>query len=47
MRGGYSYELTLLNRLFMGRLFLEPIAFVMERKMLLGLKERTENARQF
>lgn len=35
---------SLQNRLFM-RLFLEPGAFLMERKMLLGIKERAETPR--
>jgi hypothetical protein len=33
---------SLLNSIFY-RVFLEPIAFLMERKMLLGIKERAEN----
>lgn len=37
-RGHYSFKPTILNRLLMGKLFLEPISFVMERKMLLEIK---------
>jgi hypothetical protein len=37
-----DYAPTLMNRLWMGPLFIEPISFVMERKMLLGIKQRAE-----
>jgi hypothetical protein len=40
-RNDYSPELG--NKLWMGPLLIEPISFVMERKMLLSLKERAEN----
>lgn len=39
-RNDYSPELV--NKLSMGTLLVEPISFVMERKMLLGIKERAE-----
>jgi hypothetical protein len=39
-RSDYSPELA--NKLWMGPLLVEPISFVMERKMLLGIKERAE-----
>ncbi len=39
-RNDYSPELA--NRLWMGPLFVEPVSFVMERKMLLGIKDRAE-----
>jgi hypothetical protein len=39
-RNDYSPELT--NKLWMGPLFVEPMGFVMERKMLLGIKVRAE-----
>lgn len=40
-RNDYSPELS--NKLWMGPLLVEPISFVMDRKMLLGIKERAEN----
>ncbi len=39
-RNDYSPELA--NKLWMGPLLVEPMSFVMERKMLLGIKERAE-----
>jgi hypothetical protein len=39
-RNDYSPEIA--NKLLMGPLLIEPISFVMERKMLLSLKERAE-----
>lgn len=39
-RNDYSPEIA--NKLWMGPLLVEPISFVMERKMLLSLKERAE-----
>ncbi len=39
-RNDYSPELA--NKLWMGPLLIEPMSFVMERKMLLGIKERAE-----
>jgi hypothetical protein len=42
VRGRYDYSPGLANRIFFGRLPLEPIMFVMSRKMLLGLKKRAE-----
>lgn len=39
-RNDYSPEFA--NKVFMGPLLVEPISFVMERKMLLSLKERAE-----
>jgi hypothetical protein len=39
-RNDYSPELS--NKLWMGPLIVEPISFVMERKMMLGIKERAE-----
>ena len=44
-RGLYAYESSLLNNIFMGRFFLEPISFVMERKMLLTIKRLVESNR--
>ncbi len=41
-RGLYAYEPSLLNNIFMGRFFLEPISFVMERKMMLTIKKLAE-----
>jgi hypothetical protein len=41
------YTPTLLNKLAWGPLLMEPIGFVMERRMLLGIKQRAEaQARQ-
>lgn len=40
-RWGADYAPNLFNRLFY-RIFLEPGAFLMERRMLLGIKERAE-----
>ncbi len=45
-RGLYAYEPSLLNKIFMGRFFLEPISFVMERKMLLTIKRLAESNRE-
>lgn len=42
-RGLYAYESSLFNNIFMGRFFLEPISFVMERKMLLTIKRLAES----
>jgi len=42
VRGHYAYRPTWLNRAFMGPGLLEPISFVMERKMLLTLKHLAE-----
>jgi len=39
-RNDYSPEAA--NKLWMGPLVVEPISFVMERKMMLGIKERAE-----
>ncbi len=45
-RGLYAYEPSLINNIFMGRFFLEPISFVMERKMLLTIKRLAESNRE-
>jgi hypothetical protein len=37
-----GYPLTVANRLGYGQLFVEPITFVMSRKMALGIKARAE-----
>ncbi len=37
-----DYKQTLANKLGYGPTFIEPISFVMDRKMLLGIKERVE-----
>jgi hypothetical protein len=42
-RNDYSPDLS--NRLWMGPLLIEPISFVMERKMLLGIRECAEAGR--
>jgi len=42
-RALYAYESSLINNIFMGRFFLEPISFVMERKMLLTIKRLAES----
>lgn len=39
-----GYNPTLANKLMYGPIFVEPIGFVMDRKMLLGIKERAEAA---
>ncbi len=39
-----DYSASLANRLGFGPLLLEPISFVMDRKMLLGIKRRAEAA---
>ena len=39
-----EYSPSLLNRLMYGPLIVEPIAFTMDRKMLLGVKQRAEAA---
>jgi len=41
-RGRYAYALGLANSLSYGPHLIEPIAFVMERKMLQGIKRRAE-----
>ncbi|MFN8373797.1 MAG: hypothetical protein U0694_13095 [Anaerolineae bacterium] len=41
-RGRSAYTMTRVNRLGYGQLLVEPIGFVMERKMLLGIKKRAE-----
>jgi hypothetical protein len=41
-RGRNDYSPQLTNKLWMGPLFVEPMGFVMERKMLLGIKQRAE-----
>ena len=38
-RGRNDYSPELANKLWMGPLFVEPMGFVMERKMLLGIRE--------
>jgi len=42
-RGRYDYSPDLSNKLWMGPLFVEPVGFVMERKMLLGISQRAEH----
>jgi hypothetical protein len=42
-RSRNDYSPGFANRLWMGPLLVEPISFVMERKMLLSLKERAQN----
>ncbi len=42
-RGRYAYGPGLANSLSYGPYLIEPIAFVMERKMLRGIKRRAEN----
>jgi len=42
-RSRNDYSPSLANKLWMGPLFVEPIGFVMERKMLLGIKQHAEN----
>jgi hypothetical protein len=44
VRGRNDYTPGLVNRVFFGRLPLEPIMFVMTRKMMLGLKARAERS---
>ena len=44
-RGRYSYPCSILNNLSYGTVLLEPIAFVMEKKMLQGIKTLAENRR--
>jgi hypothetical protein len=39
-RNDYSPDVA--NKLWMGPLLVEPISFVMERKMMLGIKQRSE-----
>ena len=39
-----DYNLSLGNRLMFGAFIVEPIGFVMDRKMLLGIKKRAEAA---
>ena len=41
-RGRNDYSPEIANRLWMGPLLVEPMGFVMERKMLLGIKARAE-----
>ncbi len=41
-RGRYKYDDRRTSNLFYGTLLVEPINFVMERKMLIGIKERAE-----
>ncbi len=41
-RGLYDYPPTLFNRLMMGKYVLEPVTFVMESRMLQGIKDRVE-----
>jgi hypothetical protein len=41
-RGRNDYSPDLANKLWMGPLFIEPISFVMERKMLLEIRRRAE-----
>ncbi len=41
-RGRNDYSPDLGNRLWMGPLLVEPMGFVMERRMLLGIKQRAE-----
>ena len=41
-RGRNDYSPEVANRLWMGPLFVEPMGFVMERKMLLGIRQRAE-----
>ncbi len=42
-RGRNDYSPELANKLWMVPLFVEPMGFVMERKMLLGIQERAEH----
>jgi hypothetical protein len=42
-RSRNDYSPNLANKLWMGPLLVEPISFVMERKMLLGIKQRAES----
>jgi hypothetical protein len=44
-RSRNDYSPTLGNRLWMGPLFIEPIGFVMERKMLIEIRKRAEHSR--
>ena len=39
-----DYPMTRMSRLMNGPLLIEPIGFVMERRMLLGIKQRAERA---
>lgn len=41
-RGRHDYSPEFANRLWMGPLLIEPIGFVMERKMLLEMRKRAE-----
>ncbi len=41
-----DYSPSLANRISYGPLFLEPIGFTMDRKMLLGIKQRAEASRK-
>ncbi|MGI9657528.1 MAG: hypothetical protein ACR2OD_01365, partial [Gaiellaceae bacterium] len=43
-RGKSIHGTSLTDRLFFSPLLVEPIGFVMSREMLLGIKERAENA---
>lgn len=45
-RGRYAYGQGLVNSLSYGPCLIEPIAFVMERKMLEGIKRRAETSRR-
>lgn len=42
-----NYKTTLANRLGYGPSFVEPIGFVMDLKMLLGIKQRAEAVAQW
>ncbi|HVU12739.1 MAG TPA: hypothetical protein VHD90_15780 [Phototrophicaceae bacterium] len=42
-RSRNDYSPSLANKLWMGPLLVEPISFVMERRMLLGIKQRAES----
>ena len=41
-RSRYAFASSIINTIFMGRFFLEPVSFVMERKMLLTIKRLVE-----
>lgn len=45
VRGRNDYSPELSNRLLMGPLLMEPVSFVMERKMLIEIRNRAERSR--